>query len=79
MQRRVEDGGADRHGQRDLPLAEADRSRERRSQGVEPGGQIHARGGIGEDDHPELVACEAGQRVARLEAAGQPAGDREKR
>ncbi len=75
---RIVDGGADRDGQRDLALAEADRGGERRAQGVEPLGEIRARQ-VGEDDHAELVAAEARQRVAGLQVAREPAGDREQR
>ncbi len=81
----VVDGGADRYGERDLALAEADRRGERRPQGVEPASPRSALswedrlGRIGENDDAELIARQAGQGVAGLEVARQPAGDRQQR
>ncbi len=63
VQLRIVVGGADGNGQRDLPLAEADRGGERRAQGVDPGGRVQ-RIRFGEHDPAESVAAQASERIA---------------
>ncbi len=69
---------ADRHRQRDLAVAEADRRRhhplERSDEAFELGVDV-----VEQDDDAELVAADARQRVARLEFAAEPTRHGEQR
>ena len=75
---RIVERGPDRHRQRNLPFAEAERRGERGAQALERSGKV-ARRRLGQNDRAELVPGEPRQRVARLQVARQAARDGEQR